>query len=121
MTISTIQMPIEKDSWFTRKVIYFPVGLVDFFPSDALRERKGGSQPGQPVIFDYGEKQSTCDIVVRRNAKGEITGIRPSITGEAIDSFFKVNAAAVGDFVTITKVEARKFQIRLVKTNGTTV
>lgn len=115
----TIQMPIDKVSWLTRKAIYFPVAHLDFFPADAFRERKGGSTPGQPVIFDYGEKQTTCDIVVQRDTKGQINRVRPSITGDAIHTFFQKNSAKVGDFVTLTKVEPRKFLVQLVKINGT--
>ena len=119
MTNLTIQMPIDKESWFARRVIYFPVAYLDFFPIDALREREGGSLSGQPVIFDYGDNQITCDIVVQRDTKGQINRVRPSITGDAIHTFFQKNGAKVGDFVTLTKVEPRKFLVQLVKINGT--
>lgn len=121
MTTLTIQIPIAKSSWLVRKVIYFPVEHIDFFPSDALMERHKGAPSGNPVTFHYGDEQSTCAIVVRRSPNGKIIQMRPEVTGGAITEFFKENTASVGDFVTITKVDSRKFEVRLVKPNGTTV
>lgn len=119
MTTSTIQVQILKKSWLIENAIYFPIEHVDFFPSDALRERHKGAAPGKAVTFDYGEEQSTCDIVVGRSVKGKINRIRPSVRGHAIENFLKT--ADVNDFVTITKVDSRKFEIRLVKANDTTL
>ena len=119
MTTSTIQVQILKKSWITEKAIYFPIEHIDFFPSDALRERHTGAAPGKDVVFDFGKEPCTCDIVVDRNTKGKINRMRPKVRGHVIKDFF--SNAEVGDFVTITKVYSRRFEVRLVKARGTAV
>ena len=127
MSTLTRQVQIESDHWLTRKVIKFGKGMEDFFPSDSLGDRDTvppALKPRRalPVVFDYGVVQCECDIAVTRNTRGEVTQMRPRDTKpNPIDIFFKLNVAAIGDWVTITKVDVRKFEVRLVKAHGTTV
>ena len=127
MSTVTRQVQIESDHWITRKVIKFGKGMEDFFPSDSLGDRDTmppDTKPrrAQPVVFDYGVAECECDIAVTRNKKGEVTQMRPRDTKpNPIAIFFQRNNAAIGDWVTITKVGPRKFQVRLVKAHGPAV
>lgn len=120
-----MQVRIQTPHWLKRKVIYFGKEMENFFPSDALGDRDTmppALEPrrAQPVIFDYGVVQSECDLAVKRNKQGTVAQMRPRDTSP-IGEFFKRNSAAVGDQVTVTKVSPRKFEIRLVKTDGSTL
>lgn len=127
MSTLTRQVQIESQHWLTRKVIKFGKGMEDFFPSDSLGDRNSVPPALEPrraqhVTFDYGVAQCECDIAVTRNKKGEITQMRPrDKKPNPIGIFFDRNDAAIGDWVTITKVGSRKFEVRLVKAHGTAV
>ena len=118
----TIQVQIKTPNWLKRSVIYFPNEMLSFFPSDALGDRDANDSASKPrralpVTFDYGAVQCECDIAVERNKQGKVTRIKPR---ESVPKDF-FQCAVVGDYVTITKVNPRLFEIRLVKTNGTTI
>jgi hypothetical protein len=94
--------------------------LASFFPLDSLGARgqeELGKYPvrGINVQFDYGVVKSECDISTETNGK-----MRARDTGP-IGKFFEANSAAVGDFVSVSKVAERAFEVRLVKTDGPTV
>lgn len=122
MANSTIQVPIDTAHWLERKVIYIGKESVNFFPSDALGARgkaelEAGLYPkrGKPVIFDYGIGISECDIATDKNGK-----MRPRESGP-IGEFFEAGAAKVRDYVTITNLGDRRFEVRLVKTDDAAV
>lgn len=126
MNTLTRQVRIETPHWLKRKVIYFGKEMEHFFPSDALgdREKEGSAlapQHGHKVTFDYcGVEKSECDIAVKRNKKGDVLQMRPRLSAP-IGNFYKAHNAAIGDFVTITKVNSRTFEVRLVKADDATV
>ncbi len=122
MAASTIQVVIKTPHWLKRKVIYIPKEWANIFPTDALGARgeeevNAGLHPkrGKPVILDYGIVVSECDIATDKDGK-----MRPRESGP-IGEFFEAGAAKVGDYVTITSLGDRRFEIRLVKTDDAAV
>lgn len=124
MPNSTIQVIIETPHWLTRNVFYVPKHLSNIFPADALgargeEEEKSGLYPkrGKPIslCYGYGIEDSECDLATDKFGK-----MRPRESGP-VRLFYDAASAKVGDYLTITNLGERRFEIRLVKTTDAAV
>ena len=116
----TIQMEV-KQAWLNNQTLYFPATVADFFPADCFGARGDPDRVelpprGVPVTLVYAGVAITTDI-----AKEVSSGrLRPRDRG-SLRQFYKVTGAEAGDFVVVTRVKPRVFEIALVKSNGAAV